>query len=208
MNVYLYRHGQTLFNTKGIVQGRGVDSSLNETGKQQAAAFFDRYKDVQFNLILTSTLKRTIETALPFEQLNIPTKRRPELDEIGWGIFEGKPVNEAMRSAYLGLIRSWGEGNYTNCLQDGDSALQMGERLGSFARYLKTLKYDDILICTHGGCMAFLMAILQDQPLSEMINYKHHNTGLCLFEFDGNKFHLSIQDDLSHLDKINNHKII
>ena len=137
MNVYLYRHGQTLFNMKGIVQGRGVDSSLNETGKQQAAAFFDRYKDVQFNLILTSTLQRTIETAHPFERLNIPTERRTELDEIGWGIFEGKPVDEEMRSAYLGLIKSWGKGNYSNCLQDGDSALQMGERLGSFAEYLK-----------------------------------------------------------------------
>ncbi|MCH2021081.1 MAG: histidine phosphatase family protein [Saprospiraceae bacterium] len=208
MNVYLYRHGETHFNTKGIVQGRGVDSSLNETGKQQAAAFFDSYKDVKFNLIITSTLKRTIETVEPFEQLNIPIERRTELDEIGWGIYEGKPVNKEMRSAYLGLIRSWGEGNYTNCLQNGDSALQMGERLGSFAGYLKTLKCDDILICTHGGCMAFLLAILQDQPLSEMINYKHQNTGLCLFNFDGNKFHLRIQDDISHLDKIKNHKII
>lgn len=36
---YFIRHGQTDLNLKGIVQGRGVNSPLNETGLAQAQAF-------------------------------------------------------------------------------------------------------------------------------------------------------------------------
>ena len=199
MKIYLYRHGQTLFNTKGIVQGRGVDSSLNETGIRQANAFFEQYQDIPFDRLLTSTLKRTIETAQPFEALGIPTERMSDLDEIGWGEWEGKAADEEMHKAYLGLLKSWAEGNYNKSLVGGDSAREMGERLTRVKDYLKTLEHQHVLVCTHGGCMAYLMAILQDQPLSAMPQYKHHNTGLCLFEFDSNKFHLKAQDDISHL---------
>ncbi|MEM6877731.1 MAG: histidine phosphatase family protein, partial [Bacteroidota bacterium] len=31
--VYIVRHGQTDYNLRGIVQGSGVDSSLNDTGR-------------------------------------------------------------------------------------------------------------------------------------------------------------------------------
>lgn len=199
MNIYIYRHGQTMYNTKGIVQGRGVDSSLNEAGEAQAMAFFEHYKTVPFDLVITSSLKRTKETARSFVELGIPTEEHVDIDEIGWGIWEGKPANKEMHNAYLGLLKSWGEGNYEASVAGGDTAIQMGERLGRFANYLKSLKYENILICTHGGCLAYLMAILQEQPLSAMPQYKHHNTGLCLFSFDGQHFNLEKQDDTTHL---------
>ena len=47
--IYITRHGQTDFNKKGIVQGSGVDSDLNETGRLQAEAFFKKFKDHPFD---------------------------------------------------------------------------------------------------------------------------------------------------------------
>lgn len=202
MKIYLYRHGETRYNDKGIVQGRGVDSSLNEKGKKQAAAFFEQYKNIPFDLLLTSTLKRTQETARAFEQSGIPTERSSNLDEIGWGYFEGKPANESMRAVYLGLLNDWKNGHYHHKIEGGgDSALDMQGRLIQFTNYIKTLAGENLLVCTHGGCLAFLMAILQNQPLSAMPNYKHHNTGLCVFEYhtSEDKFELLLQDDISHL---------
>lgn len=79
----------------------------------------------------------------------------------------------------------------------------MGKRLTRFVEYLKTLEHQQILVCTHGGCLAYLITILQEQPLSMMPEYKHHNTGLCVFEFDGERFHLKVQDDISHLTERN-----
>lgn len=202
MEIYIYRHGQTLYNTKGIIQGRGVDSSLNETGKAQAKAFFEAYQNIPFDRIITSSLKRTQETAAPFESLGIPVERRSDLDEIAWGEWEGKKADEAMHNAYLGLLKAWADGEYEKSLVGGDSAQNMGDRLGIFVDYLKTLKDQKVLVCTHGGCLAYLMAILQGQALSAMPQYKHHNTGLCVFEYDGTRFHLKLQDDTSHLSKL------
>jgi probable phosphoglycerate mutase len=201
MEVYIYRHGETLYNTKGIIQGRGVDSSLNETGKAQSNAFFEKYKEVPFDRLITSTLKRTQETAAPFETLGILTERRSNLEEIGWGEWEGKKADEGMHKAYLGLLKAWADGDYTKSLVGGDSAQEMGDRLSIFVDYLKTLNDKKVLVCTHGGCLAYLMTILQGQPLSTMPQYKHHNTGLCVFEYDGTNFHLKLQDDTSHLNK-------
>jgi probable phosphoglycerate mutase len=56
---YLIRHGQTDFNKRGIIQGGGIDSSLNDTGWAQAHAFHQQYKQVSFDLIVTSDLRRT-----------------------------------------------------------------------------------------------------------------------------------------------------
>ncbi|MBE7179132.1 MAG: histidine phosphatase family protein, partial [Mucilaginibacter polytrichastri] len=64
--LYIIRHGETELNKKGIVQGRGINASLNETGKRQAREFFEAYQDVPFDRIYTSTLQRTHQTVQHF----------------------------------------------------------------------------------------------------------------------------------------------
>ncbi|HMR56571.1 MAG TPA: histidine phosphatase family protein, partial [Cyclobacteriaceae bacterium] len=64
--IYLIRHGQTDFNLKGIVQGSGVDSSLNDRGRAQAEAFYETYKNIAFDKIYTSALRRTRESVIGF----------------------------------------------------------------------------------------------------------------------------------------------
>src|SRR6478736_6501366 len=70
--IYLIRHGQTDFNLRGIVQGSGVDTSLNERGRDQAQAFFQAYKKVAFDKIYTSALKRSFESVQSFVALGLP----------------------------------------------------------------------------------------------------------------------------------------
>jgi len=41
--IYIIRHGETDLNRLGIVQGRGMDTSLNEKGLEQAEAFYQAY---------------------------------------------------------------------------------------------------------------------------------------------------------------------
>ncbi|MFM8834340.1 MAG: histidine phosphatase family protein, partial [Cytophagales bacterium] len=70
--IYIIRHGQTDFNLRGIVQGSGVDSSLNDTGRAQANAFFQAYQHVDFDKIYTSKLVRTRESVQQFIGKGIP----------------------------------------------------------------------------------------------------------------------------------------
>ena len=60
--IYILRHGQTDYNLQGIVQGGGVDTSLNDTGRKQAHAFHEAYKHIPFEAVITSRLKRTHQT--------------------------------------------------------------------------------------------------------------------------------------------------
>lgn len=202
MKIYLYRHGQTAQNKARIVQGRGVDSALNNYGAAQAQAFFEAYKAMPFERLLTSTLQRTHQTAAPFEQLGIPTERHESLDEISWGIWEGKAATPEMHHEYLGLLDAWRQGDYHRALPNGDSAFDMQQRLLPFVNYLENQSLEHLLVCTHGGVLGFLMAMLQSQPLSAMPNYKHQNTGLTVFEYNGQGFELLRHNDASHLTKL------
>lgn len=186
-----------------MVQGRGVNGSLNDLGLAQGQAFFEAYKNKGFERVLTSTLIRTQQTAAPFEALGLPTERHESLDEICWGIWEGKAATPEMHSEYLGLLEDWRAGDYHRSLAEGDSALDMQARLQPFLDYLKGLQHlERLLVCTHGGTLGFLMTLLQGQPLSAMPDYKHHNTGLTIFDYDGTAFKLLTYNDTQHLSKL------
>ena len=62
--LYLMRHGQTLYNTKNYVQGH-CDSSLTDAGKEQAdkAAAWLVAHEVKPDRIITSPLGRAVDTA-------------------------------------------------------------------------------------------------------------------------------------------------
>ena len=68
-HLYFIRHGETDFNRQNIVQGGGIDSDLNETGRAQGQRFFEHYRDLHFDRVYCTQLKRTYQTVQPFEQL-------------------------------------------------------------------------------------------------------------------------------------------
>ena len=68
----MIRHGETEYNRQGIVQGSGIDADLNETGRNQAEAFYQKYKDIPFDKVYTSALVRTHQTVEKFIEAGIP----------------------------------------------------------------------------------------------------------------------------------------
>jgi broad specificity phosphatase PhoE len=201
-NIYLIRHGQTDYNLKGIVQGRGVDSELNETGRKQALLFFEHYQEVPFDAVLTSTLKRTHQTVAPFLQVGHQHQVKVELDEIDWGIFEGVEHDAILQGAYHGIIRSWAEGMLDNKIEGGESALELAQRQKPLIEELHDIDFDNFLICSHGRAIRSLLCGLLDRPLSEMDKFKHDNTCLYKLSFSNRGFQLDIENDLSHLSKM------
>ncbi len=87
--IFIVRHGQTDLNAMGIVQGKGVNHSLNDLGRSQAQAFYQAYKHLNPDVMYSSTLKRAQETLTPFHPHNIPHIIDEDLDEISWGKAEG-----------------------------------------------------------------------------------------------------------------------
>jgi len=64
-HIYFVRHGETDLNAARKIQGGGVDSDINEHGRFQSKATGELLakRGFQCDLILVSTLKRTIQTA-------------------------------------------------------------------------------------------------------------------------------------------------
>src|ERR1700712_3048456 len=89
--LYIVRHGQTDLNKQGIVQGRGMNTDLNDEGRKQAGLFFNAYKDLTFDKIYISELKRTQQSIQQFIDLGISFEKLSGLDELGWGVHEGQP---------------------------------------------------------------------------------------------------------------------
>lgn len=197
--IYIIRHGETDFNKLGIVQGSGINSNLNEKGVSQARKFYETYNNIRFQKIYTSTLIRTQESVLPFIEAGKPYQIFPELNEISWGVFEGKPQNETERKAYWDVVNAWKNGDYTAKIDKGESAAELQNRQLNFVEFLKRQKETCVLVATHGRAMKSLLCTMLKLPLSEMESFEHTNLCLYVLEFDGNSFDLIIRNNTDHL---------
>ncbi len=196
--IHIVRHGQTDFNKHKIVQGSGVNSSLNETGRKQANAFFQKYQNIGFEVVLTSKLVRTHETMAPFIQQGLSWEQFGEIDEMSWGAHEGKQSNPAMIEEYRWMIEQWKSGNYQVGISGGETALDLAKRIQTFVDHLKQRPEEKILVCSHGRAMRCLMALLRQEELLHMEQYHHSNTGLYLVDYQPDEFTFQLKNDTSH----------
>ncbi|MEM9886213.1 MAG: histidine phosphatase family protein [Bacteroidota bacterium] len=200
MNIYIFRHGETEYNRLGIVQGSGVDTSLNEKGKAQAQAFFEYYQEESFEVVLTSALKRTHETVAPFIDKGLAWEQFPEINEMSWGVHEGKERTEEMKQKYRLVIDEWAKGNFDAALEGGESINELAARCLIFKNNLLHRKEKQILVCAHGRLIRCLMCVLLDRPLAEMENFGHSNTGLYEVKKVDKLFELVRANDTRHLE--------
>ncbi len=198
--IYFIRHGETDYNKRHIIQGSGIDSSLNETGRAQGKAFYEAYKQVDFEVVFVSALQRTRQTVQHFIDDHIPTEQWAQLNEIGWGDSEGKESTPEDHQIYKDMIAAWSLGNLDASMKNGESAKQLIDRLNEFINHLKTRSENRILVCTHGRAMRCLMTLLKNEHLHEMEKYKHANTGLFKATFDGETFNVVLENDVKHLE--------
>lgn len=84
--IYIVRHGETDWNKEHRIQGH-MDIPLNDVGIQQAYIVKDKLKDINFDLVFSSPLKRAYKTAQIITDQPIRVDNR--LIERGNGTLEG-----------------------------------------------------------------------------------------------------------------------
>jgi phosphoserine phosphatase len=215
MTLYIIRHGETELNRQGIVQGSGVDSDLNQIGQRQAHLFYQYYKNIPFQYILTSALKRTHQTVEPFlrklsndkdklSEISISNWLKfKELNEISWGVQEGKKSDPTMHETYKQLMSDWENGIYETRFEAGESATELHARVSKIVNYLRENHVgQNVLMCTHGRTLLCLLTILKNEPLSKMNTFKHQNTCLYKAHYIDGEFHFEMENDVRHLGKM------
>ncbi len=198
-NIYIIRHGQTDFNVKQVVQGRGINSDLNDTGIQQAKLFFESHKEIKFDIVYTSSLRRTWQTVDGFISKKIPHIATKNLDEIDWGIFEGVEHHPTLQKEYYDIIEEWKKGNLSIKIEGGESAQDLADRLQPFVNEITNIEEQTILVCTHGRTLRVLICLLLNKPISEMDEFEHQNTCLYHLEYKDGIFVLLKENDITHL---------
>lgn len=111
------RHGNTFGPGDTILRvGKRTDLSLSSSGRAQAeklGRYFAEH-NLRPDLVFTSTLKRTKETAriaLDAAEFAAACEARPELDEIDYGIDDGKPETEVIARLGAQALKDWDEKN-------------------------------------------------------------------------------------------------
>ena len=196
MKLYIIRHAETEYNKNGIIQGSEVDSDINDVGERQAKSFFEYYKDINFDKIYVSDLKRTFQTIRRFIESGSSYEKLKEFNEISWGINQGKSDD---LEDYARLIDTWLAGNLDNKFEEGESPNEMSVRLVKGFNKVLEDDHDIVLLCIHGRALRILLSKIIDNDLTKMDKYVHSNTGLYIIENKNNKFEIIGSNLRDHL---------
>lgn len=161
--IYYVRHGATDWNDHVNEKGEKaprcqglVDNELNERGIAQAHAIAETLKDVKFAKVISSPLKRAIQTC----EIICDGKYDIEIDkriiERDFGDFEGK-----MRAEFD--FRGFWVESLDGAFDHAESISDMKKRVYSMLDELKSVD-GDILIVGHGGIGLILLSYFKGIP--------------------------------------------
>ncbi len=201
--LYFVRHGETNFNIEGIVQGRQIDSDLNEIGIKQRDLLCKQLKTCNLDHIYLSTLKRTYQTMSPLIDNGVPYQCIEDLDELNFGQIEGTPIFDAHGNSILKeILTGWKSGNLDLRFEGGESPLEALERVKKgLSSILMKENESTIAICLHQRILRIVMCYILNKPLTMMDDFPHHNTGVTTvdYNYQTNAFSLLVLDNTSHL---------
>lgn len=162
--ILVIRHGQTNWNLENRIQGR-TDTNLNPKGIEQAYGVSQNLKDKKIDLIISSPLKRTRQTAeIINRNRNIPMMIDNRLIEISYGELEGKLTNEIKK-----------RGDFGNTIdgktyKKAETSEDFIKRVFNFLEDLKEFKEDNILLVTHNEVCKAIAIYFNSLPLDNNMN--------------------------------------
>lgn len=156
---FIFRHGQTTYNSNGFIQGQTNNSVLTEIGISQAYEIGLKLKKYPIEVMLCSPLARTIQTANEVLKnlTNIPIIKENGFIEVNVGEIEGLHYKEVL-DKYGSKYQKWRDINDTDldfCFKGGETKAQVRKRAKeTIDRYLHKTDYNYIAVSTHGILLA------------------------------------------------------
>ncbi len=185
------------------MQGSGVDSSLNDTGRAQSSAFFDAFKHIPFDKVYTSALKRTKESVDLFIKHGIPSEALPGINEISWGKKEGELITPEEDKYYHYMLDQWQNGNTSLRIEGGESPDEVIKRMKPAVDHIMSNENEKtILICMHGRAIRILLCYLLNYPLKSMDMFEHENACLYILNYTGTMFNVELHNNVAHLESL------
>ncbi|MFH1915827.1 MAG: histidine phosphatase family protein [Nanoarchaeota archaeon] len=184
MRLTIVRHGETVENKTGILQGQR-HGRLSLLGKEQARLLAKRLSREHFDIIYASDLRRVKQTLQPLLTHKPRTKVvfTKELRERSFGPLEGKDnksidfINEERHGKLSGKTRA-------------ETIEQFYLRILKFLKHIKKRHNGKrVLVITHGGTKLALIASIKKIPFHTLYVTKTRigNTSVTIVSFKGKK---------------------
>lgn len=127
LKLYFIRHGETIYSRSGGYCG-DLDPELTDNGLKMADAFAATYRELPWEAIYVSPMKRTIATAKPLcDAVGLEMQLRDGLKEIRYGDWEGK-TQEFVKEHYAEDYVRWLTEPAWNPPTGGETAVQIASR--------------------------------------------------------------------------------
>lgn len=182
MRLILVRHGETNWNKTGKVQGGSSDIELNKTGLEQAKKTADRLKDEKIDFIISSPMKRAIQTAKEIAKLhNKELIINNQFLERDFGKLEGTEYEFLSNNMFKIFIEDSFEENKIERLEDFTKRIENVYR-EIFQKYFgKT-----VIIVSHSSTSKMLLSIILSKEFSDIRKIKKNNASISIIQFDEN----------------------
>ncbi|MGO9964430.1 MAG: histidine phosphatase family protein [Acidimicrobiales bacterium] len=93
-HIFLVRHGETALNSAGVLRGQ-LDVPLSATGQTEALALGELFRDVPLRAVVSSPLRRAVDTARPLVLgSTAPFEIDERLRDRFYGEWAGHPLAE------------------------------------------------------------------------------------------------------------------
>ena len=183
--LYLIRHCEAEGNITEIFQGR-IDCDITPKGERQLDCLAERCKEIPFDIIYSSPLKRAFKTAQAANRFhNVRIIPDEAFAEIDGGEMDGHKWNE-LASLFPSTYPAW-ENDFPNFkTETGESMRQVYDRVSrGVMKIVCENQGKSILIVSHGCALRNLCCFLRGLPLSEIDSCPWlDNTAISCYSFD------------------------
>ncbi|MGL4642394.1 MAG: histidine phosphatase family protein [Cetobacterium sp.] len=202
LRIYFVRHGETIWNTLKIFQGRS-NSPLTELGIEQAKKLSVFLKDIEFNKVYSSPQERAMQTTkLILGDRNIDIVSIDEFQEINMGKVEGIPREDFEKNYPIEYHNFWNNAiDYNPSAYEGESYQEILERVQiGLNKLINENSSGNILVISHGVTLKAIFNIINEKGIDEFSKQAvPENTSTTIVEYDTTGFKIVKFSDTDHL---------
>lgn len=201
-NIILIRHGETDWNAEGRIQGH-LPVPLNPRGAEQAEALAVHLRDVSFEAIYSSDLRRALQTAEMIATLSGHEIQGDErLREWDLGILTGMLRVEAERD-HPRAAKIYRNHLVEEAIPDGESIRQRFERVTSAVADIGARHPGEtVLVVSHGGPLGDCYRRAVGKGLQERLKVDLFNASVNRIRIDAGRWELVSWAEVEHLSAI------
>lgn len=197
MKIILIRHGETLWNKEGRIQGTS-DIELSDEGIEQARLLSLSLKDQPICAIHASPLKRAIKTAEIINKFHDrEIQIHSDLMEMDQGDFEGFSFKELM-ACEKDFLNKWIADPASVRMPNGESLNQLQTRAW---RALEAIinREENALVVAHNFTIAAILCRMRKISLSEFRSTCVDTASKTIVSFQNGEAEIVTFNDRSHL---------